>query len=231
MDVVGKSLLERVIDRLHLSTVLEDVVVATSTNSLDDSIDKLCKEKKIHCFRGSEDNVLNRVYLAAKQYEAEIIVQSGADCPFYDPELVDLLVNMMRWGGFSYTANDMELTYPEGVDAHVIHFDALEASNREATLPEELDDTPRFIWNHEDRFPIFNLKALPGSKLNRPDIRLTIDYPEDLELCRKVYGHFKNFSVPFTTVELIQFLDSKPDWKKINENCEQKSAAYIKKEG
>jgi spore coat polysaccharide biosynthesis protein SpsF (cytidylyltransferase family) len=69
------------------------------------------------------------------------------------------LVGIIKWGGYAYTANDMKLTFPEGIDAHVIFFNALEASANEAKDPKERDDTPRFIWNHPERFPIFNLEA------------------------------------------------------------------------
>ncbi len=229
MDVAGKTLLERVVDRLRLARSVHEVVVATSTNAGDNQIEALCAERGIACFRGSEDDVLERVHGASDRYKADVVVQSGADCPFYDPDLVDQLVYTLIWGGYAYTANDMELTFPEGVDAHVIRFDALEASAREAKKEDEREDTPRFIWNHPKRFPIFNLKAQPGSFYNRTDIRVTIDYAEDMELCRKIYTAFGG-KVDFSTRDLIELLDANPEWIKINANCEQRSAAYVKKE-
>ena len=114
------------------------------------------------------------------------------------------------------------------MDAHVIRFDALEASAKHATDPREREDTPRFIWNHPDRFPIYNLEALRGSALNRPEIRLTVDYPEDMELTRKIYAVLFPQNPNFNTRELIRFLDERPQWLKINSHCEQQSAAYIK---
>lgn len=224
MDVAGKPLLQRCVDRLAMARSVSQVVVATSTAPGDDAVAAYCAENGIACVRGSEDDVLGRVYAAALAHPCDIIVQSGADCPFYDPDLVDLLIGVVAWGGYAYAANDMSLTFPEGVDAHVMTFAALAASASEASMPQEREDTPRFIWNHPDRFPIFNLEALPGSVLRRPDIRLTVDYAEDMELTRRIYAALGD---RFTTRRLVELLDTHADWVKINSHCEQRSAAYI----
>jgi spore coat polysaccharide biosynthesis protein SpsF len=224
MDVAGKPLLQRCVDRLRLAHTVSEVVVATSTGAKDDVLAAYCAENGIACFRGSEDDVLGRVHGAAAAHPCDIIVQSGADCPFYDPDLVDMLVNICHWGGYAYTANDMTLTFPEGIDAHVMTFAALAASAAEATSAQEREDTPRFIWNHADRFPIFNLEARPGSKFNRPKIRLTVDYPEDMELTRRIY---QTLGSDFTTEALLDLLDQHSDWVALNAHCEQMSAAYV----
>ena len=227
MDVSGKTLLERVIDRLSLSKAVDTIVVATTTATRDDAVVDLCAKKSILFFRGSEKDVLERVYQTAKKYEADIIIQSGGDCPFYDPILVDILVSVLKFGGYAYAANDMTLTFPEGIDAHVMRFDALQTSAKEATNARERDDTPRFIWNNSERFPIFNMEAAPHSPLNRPEIRLTVDYPEDLSLAQKIYKEFGQRNLAFTSIELIDFLNANLDLIKINNHCKQQSGAYI----
>jgi spore coat polysaccharide biosynthesis protein SpsF len=224
MDVAGRPLLERVVDRIALARSLDAIVVATTTSAADDAIAAWCEGHSVACFRGSEDDVLDRVWRAAEAHAADIVVQLGADCPFYDPELIDLLVGVLRWSGCAYAANDMTLTFPEGIDAHVMTFAALTASAREARDPQEREDTPRFIWNHPDRFPIFNLEARPGSPLNRPDMRLTVDYPEDIDLARRLYAVLRP---GFSTDDLVATLAERPDWIALNAHCEQRSAAYV----
>ncbi len=226
-DICGATLLERVIERIRPASSVHEVIVATTVHKNDDPIFDLCRKMNVPCFRGSEDDVLDRVYRAAVAHHTDIIVQSGADCPFYDPELIDLLVYIMKWSGYAYTANDMKLTFPEGIDAHVIAFDALEASAREALDPREREDTPRFIWNSPERFPIFNLEAQAGSLLNRPEIRLTVDYPEDLELTRVIYQSLYTPDKAFSSRDVIRFLDSHPQYKSLNSHCKQESAAYL----
>jgi len=224
-DVAGKPLLKRVIDRIRLSKLVTELVVATSLDSSDDAVEEACRVIGVSCYRGSQDDVLSRVYEAAVQHDGDIILQCGADNPFYDPRIIDNLIDTLIVGGYAYAANDMDLSFPEGIDAHVIRFDALKASHEEARSPSEREDTPRFIWNHPDRFPIYNLAAAPGSKYYRPDIRLTVDYEEDLELARKIYSEFAE-NAAFSTDELIDMLDRNPSWLSINEHCEQVSAHY-----
>jgi spore coat polysaccharide biosynthesis protein SpsF len=226
MDIAGAPLLERVIERIRLSRTVNEIIVATSVSSGDDAIENLCSLLKVNCFRGSEDDVLERVYQSLAGHDADIVVQSGGDCPFYDPELIDLLVFIMKWGGYDYTANDMKLTFPEGIDAHIIRYEALKTSAEEACDLREREDTPRFIWNNPDRFTIYNLEAIPGSLLSRPEIRLTVDYEEDLQLTRLIYNTLYKENPRFTTFDLIRFLDNHPEWLAINSHCEQRSAAY-----
>jgi len=224
-DIFGKTLLERVIDRVRLSERVSKLVVATSVDRSDDAIEEACRLMGVACYRGSQDDVLGRVYEAAVQYNGDIILQCGADNPFYDPKIIDNLIDTLMIGGYAYAANDMVLSFPEGIDAHVIRFDALKASAEEALLPSEREDTPRFIWNHPDRFPIYNLIAAPESKYNRPEIRLTVDYKEDIELARSIYSSLPH-GAAFSTDELIALLDKNPAWLAINEHCEQLSAYY-----
>lgn len=229
MDVAGATLLERVAQRLEMASCVDQVVIATTTEAKDDPIEALCRDKDIAVFRGSEDDVLGRVHEAAAAHGAknrDIVVQSGADCPFYDPHLVDLLVATCVFGGYHYAANDMTLTFPEGVDAHIIRFDALAEAAAEATLDNEREDTPRFLWNHPERYGIFNLEAHPGSVLNRPELRLTVDYPEDMELTRLLYGALAG-TPGFSTFDLLRILDANPGWATLNAHCEQLSAAYV----
>jgi len=127
-------------------------------------------------------------------------------------------------GGYAYAANDMTLTFPEGIDGHVMSFAALQTSAGEVRDSCEREDTPRFIWNNPNRFPIFNPEATPGSVLNRPEIRLTVDYAEDMDLTRRLYGRLRE---GFSTYDVLDVLHAQPDWIALNAHCEQRSAAYL----
>jgi len=225
MLIAGKPLLEHVVKRLQAAKKVDEVVVATTYNFLDDEIVSFCNLNNITVFRGSEKDVLDRVYQAAKVFHADLIVQAGADCPFYDPTLIDTLIELYLDGEYAYVANDMELTYPEGVDAHIMSMKILEEIHSLAIKPRDRDDVPRYIWDHPDQFPIYNLKAPPH--LFRPDIRLTLDYEEDLILTRKIYDALYSEEIIFKTENVIEYLDSHPELIKINSNCEQHSAAYL----
>jgi len=92
-DIAGETALARVIERLRRSSSLDLLVVATSTLAENDAIARECQSADVECFRGSEADVLDRYFLAAREYEADAIVRITADCPLIDPELVDDLVN------------------------------------------------------------------------------------------------------------------------------------------
>ena len=78
------------------------------------------------------------------------------------------------------------------------------------------------IWgNLIDRPEIFNIKTIEVTdKLNRPELRLTLDYDEDYELIRNIY-----FNIPFKKVlnlyNVIDYLDKNPEIVKINQKCVQ----------
>lgn len=225
MPIEGESLLYRCVERMRLASLVEDVVVATSTNAKDDVIAAHCAERDIICYRGSEDDVLGRVVGAATAHRADVIVQQGADCPLADPELTDELIGIFLKGGYHYVANDMKLTYPEGIDAHVIDVPSLVEAAAKADRPAQREDTPRYLWDHPERFKIFNLEAPPA--LRRPELRVTVDYPQDIEVVREIYKELYPSNPKFSMRDVLALVDRRPELLEINRHCEQKSAAYV----
>ena len=225
-SLLGKPLLYRVLERIRQARTVKEVMVATSVNPADDVIASWCEREGFACHRGSEDNVLERVVEAARTRKATVVVQLGADCPLYDHELIDELVGIFLANDYDYVANDMKLTYPEGIDAHVISMAALEEAVTHAKDPRQLEDVPRYIWDHPERFSIFNLEA--PAELYFPDLRVTVDYPEDLELVERIYAVLYPQDLHFRTKDIIAFVRRHPHLLQINAHCEQRSAAYLR---
>ena len=225
VPLLGKPLLYRVLERIRQARTVKEFMVATSVNPADDGIASWCEREGFACHRGSEDNVLERVVEAARTRKATMVVQLGADCPLYDPELIDELVGIFLANDYDYVANDMKLTYPEGIDAHVISMAALEEAQAHAKDPRQLEDVPRYIWDHPERFAIFNLEA--PSDLLFPELRVTVDYPEDLKLVSEIYAALYPQDPRFRTKDVIAFVRSNPHLMQINAHCEQRSAAYL----
>ncbi len=223
--LLGKPLLYRVLERIRQARTVNEVVVATSINPADDVIASWCEQEGYSCYRGSEDNVLSRVVEAARHYSATVVVQLGADCPLYDPELIDELVSIFLANDYDYVANDMKLTYPEGIDAHVISMAALKEALAHAKDPRQLEDVPRYIWDHPERFTIFNREA--PAEIFFPELRVTVDYPEDLELVSQIYAALYPKDRSFRTKDVIALVRDNPHLLLINAHCEQRSAAYL----
>ena len=109
------TLLELVVKRFKLCKNIDDIIVATTIEKQDDKIALWCEQNNIAYYRGSEENVLDRVTNASIQANADVIVQMGADSAYLDFELIDELLEVYKNGSYDYVCNDMELTYPLGI--------------------------------------------------------------------------------------------------------------------
>ena len=221
----GMPLLECVVRRFRACRHVDEVVVATTTEKGDDLIAEWCANNGVSCFRGSEDDVLSRVAGAVQAYRGDIVVQMGADSAYLDFELVDTLVNHYRNGNFDYVCNDLVLTYPLGIYGHVVRAETLAQLDRRTDLsPKDRSDVVRHIFEHPAQYRLSNIEA--AGELRCPELRLTIDYPEDMEQARQVYAHFGNGL--FTTAHVLELYRRKPGIFEKTRNLVQQSAPFIK---
>ena len=226
LDVEGRPLLARVLDRIRQCPSINSVVVATTDHPQDDAIEALCRIEGVACHRGSEDDVLRRVLDAADSQGADLTVQFGGDSPFIDWELVERLIAAYRADSSAdLVTNCLVLTFPLGVYSYVVPMSVMRRIAMEATRPDEREDVTRAIWEHPETFRLVNLEAPDG--LRRPDIRLTVDYPEDLNLTRAVYARLLPGRNRFTTRDVLEVLDAEPALADLNAHCHQRSAPHL----
>ena len=93
MEICDKPLLWHIVRRVSYSKYISKIVIATSTNTKDDKIEKLANEYELNLFRGSEDDCLDRYYQTAKRYNADVVVRITADCPLICPEVIDKVIS------------------------------------------------------------------------------------------------------------------------------------------
>ena len=117
--------LELLIKRVKKSKFIKKIIVATSINPLDIEIKKICKKLDIYCYQGSEQDVIDRYYNAAKLFKAQNIVRITGDCPLIDPHVIDKVVKVFFDKSFDYATNTMPATYPDGFDIEIFTFKAL----------------------------------------------------------------------------------------------------------
>lgn len=219
----GMSLLECVVRRFQKCNMVADVVVATTITRGDDIITEWCEKNHVPIFRGSEENVLDRVVGAAQQYGADAIVQMGADSAYLDYLLIDQLVAHYLNGNFDFVCNSIKLTYPLGIYGHVVRVEKLVALNQRNDLSEkDKSDVVRYIWEHPETYAISNVEA--PVDFHYPELRLTIDYPEDLEQAKNVYTHLGLF---FTTRQVIDLYLWKPELFEKTRSLIHKSAPHL----
>jgi len=191
MERVGsKPLISLVIDRVGKSTLIEKVILATTTKKDDDVLIQIAIEKNIDFFRGSENDVLDRFYNAAKKYKVDTIVRITGDCPFIDPVVIDQVIGLHLEAKSDYTSNIKPPTFPDGLDVEVFSFISLEKAWKEAKLNSEREHVTPYIWKNNKLFKIvnlFNKKDINIENFTIEDIILTIENnPYMLEINNKI---------------------------------------------
>ena len=211
-DLSGKTDLQWVIERVRRSRLLDEVMVVTSIEKDNLPLIKLCAELGVRVFVGSEDDVLDRYYQAARLVNPEYIVRVTADCPLFDWRYLDMAGELIE-NDTDYMAAMTE-SFPDGEDIEIIRYAALEESWREAKLVSEREHVTLFVKNHPDRFKIQNLECpIRGVGLKR----WTLDENEDYEFIRTIYQHFISLGKEdFVTEEILEFLNENPELEKIN---------------
>lgn len=212
--VRGEPLLGYVIKRVKQATLLEDIVVATSELPENDAIEACCLDYGVHCFRGSEDDVLGRMVGALESVDADVGVEIYGDSFLADPKIIDQCIEeYQKDPSFDFVGNDITLTYSSGLLVEVIPLETLRDAATRTSDPEFREHGTRFIRMHPEIYKLKNIEA--PKELNRPDIHLDVDTPEDLEVITAIIEHFAP-RTDFSAQEVILFLDAHPEIKEIN---------------
>lgn len=218
MDLLGEPVLVRDVNRLKRSKLLDEVVIATTTQPADDHIVSLCKERGWPYFRGDENDVLDRYYQAARACSADVIVRVTSDCPMIDPDIVDRVIKtFLDIPDIDYVSNTLPpRTFPRGLDTEVMTFEALERAWTEDTDPKLREHVTPYIYRDPETFQIHGV----FNETDLSDHRWTLDTPEDFAFIRTVYDHFENDE--FTWRDVLEYLEKHPEVVNINSNIQQK---------
>ena len=188
MDIEGKPMVLRVVERLRMSKMIDLLILAIPDTKENDILESFCKTNKIKYFRSSEEDVLKRYYLTAKHYNVDTIVRITSDCPFIDPVITDKIIKEHIKSKTDYTSNVIKRTFPRGFDTEVFSFFALEKSYNKTKEKYQREHVTPYFFENPNIFSLHNVVY----KKDYSDIRLTVDTKEDMELARKIYNHFKD---------------------------------------
>ena len=221
-DICGYPMIHWVVNRAAKAKLVDELIVATTKDNMDDPILKWCLEHDIKCFRGDAFDVLDRYYQTAKNYQADVIVRLTADCPLIDPVLIDEVIKVFFKNEVDFAANRLPppytRTYPIGLDIEVASFSALEKAWRQARLPFEREHVMPYLYSVKDRFLTFILDA----EKNYGNCRWTVDMPEDLEFIRALFNKL-NCRINFSWREVLQTLEENPELEIINADIAHKT--------
>ena len=215
--IQGRPMLRRVIERTRAAATLDEVIVATTTQPADDAIVDFCAQLAVGCFRGSEEDVLDRYYRAACRHNADVVVRITSDCPLIDPSIVDKIVRAFFSADFDYVSNTLIRTYPRGLDTEVMTFTALEQAYRMSSKSYQRSHVTPYIYENPKQFRILSVTA----DENYGDFRWTIDTPEDLSFVRAVYDRLGAENAFLG--QILKLMKSEPQLAEINGSVVQKA--------
>lgn len=217
-DICGRTMLARVVRRTGRSQLVDEVVVATTTELEDRAIVDECRSLGIQSFRGSEQDVLDRYYGAAREFSANAIVRITSDCPLIDPEIIDKVVQAFLVKRPDYASNTLASTYPRGLDVEVFSMEALEKAWAKASIDYQHVHVTPYLYQNPG---LFQLLSVTGEE-DYSRYRWTVDTQEDLDLARAIYERMDRDD-NFSWRDVLALMEREPDLAEINRHIRQKS--------
>jgi len=227
LPLAGEHVLTHDVRRVDAAGAVDKTVVATSTGKQDDIVTRYADRAGADVFRGSETDVLARMFQAAGEADADIVVRVTADCPLVVPEAVDAVVDRLRESKADYASTNVNRTLPRGLGAEAFTYTSFKQVAAEAETPFEREHvTPRYHQNPNQ----FDVKTVTSEAVfasedyrDRTDLRLTLDEADDYELLRTVYeGVEWDGDQLLDARDAIDYIDEN-DLAEINSNVEQKT--------
>ena len=193
LNIGDKPMLLHVVNQTMSSKFIDDVIIVTTTLQQDKKIEKFCEKNNLKCFRGSNNDLLDRYYKCAKKFSCNPIIRISSDCPFIDPRVIDQVISKFLKNSFDYVANNLEKSknnwknsicnFPQGMVIEISTFDALEKAWLKAKKPSEREHVFPYIQFHPKLFKVSNVIH----KKDLSFIRCTVDRKEDLKFVREIW--------------------------------------------
>lgn len=218
MPLGGQPLLLRMLERVRAARKVDEVVLATSDLPADDAVARAAAGAGLRVHRGSEEDVLDRFYQAARRYGATTIVRLTGDCPLADPALIDRMVGRFEQERAEYLVTGE--SFPDGFDVEVMSYRALESAWKEATLKSDREHVCPYIRSRPERFKGVTVEHERDLKR----MRLTVDEEKDYAVVSKVFEALFRPGRHFTLAEAADWLDAHPETAALN-------SAIVRNEG
>ena len=205
MPIHGEPMIGLLLARLSRSREIDQIIVATSIDERNKPLADYVSRIGYSCETGSEHDVLDRYFQAARKHGADVVVRITGDCPLVDPALVDEVIRGFKDSKVDYFSNISPPTYPDGLDIEVFSFAALEAAAREAAKISEREHVTPYLREN----PVFTHASLRNEQ-DLSDLRWTVDEPADLDVVAGIFGHFSP-DIHFSWQSVLALQRTHPD--------------------
>lgn len=214
-SIGDRAMVLRVLDRA--AQIGPQVILATTTRSIDDQLVALVESAGVNVFRGSTDDVLGR-FTAAAPHGVGYIVRVTADCPLLDPALGRAALQTLRSTNVDYVSNTLRPTFPDGLDVEAVTADALSEAASSATLLSDREHVTPFI-KRSDRFRKLEIRHDPDLSQHR----WTVDDARDLEFVRQLHLRLDRHSAQTRSsmYSVLEILAAEPWLRDLNRGTER----------
>jgi len=210
-DLGGRPMIAYMVERVRQARSIDLVAVITSTDPSDDALAAAVEALDLPVFRGELDDVLNRYAGAADAFGADVVIRLTGDCPLVDPRVIDEVVETRARAGADYCSNVAPPTYADGLDVECFTRATLDRAQREARQKPEREHVTLWMRSDESGIARANVEALVDSS----HLRLTVDYPDDLALVRRIVDQHGGGSA-FDQFDILRCLDADRTLSRIN---------------
>lgn len=220
--ILGRPMICHMLDRLKLAQRPSDIVICTSPLAQDDPLVEIAQQENVQYFRGYPNDVLLRLTNAAAQFAVDTVISCTADNPFVDPEYIDRLVDFHLEHGYDYSKSE-GLSF--GTFAYALSYPAMVRACEIKAEPDTevwggyFTETGMFSWG---------VMQVDDPSVRWPELRLTVDTPEDFELVTRIFDELYEPGKVFPLSAIIDLCRHRPDLVAINAHIQQKSARSIK---
>ena len=222
-DLNGKPLIQHIINRLKYCKAIDKIILATTTNPIDNKLIDWCNNNNVVYFRGDENNVLKRYYDAATLFKVDSIVRVTADDPFKDPEVIDSVINLLLKEKLDFAFNNNPPSFPEGLDTEVFTYKAIKRAYEADTTDFEKEHVTQYFYHNPKIFKMKNYSY----KKDISYMRLTVDTEQDFELAKKIYADLSPKGQMFYLSDILSLFEKEPYLLNLNKDV-KRSAMYAK---
>lgn len=220
MEALGKPMLAYQVERLTAVPSINAIVLATTSNAVDHALDAFAAQNDILCWRGSEDDVMQRVIDAASFAKADVVVEITGDCPLIDPEIVEQVIQTFLSNTAEYVNNVQVRSYPDGMDTQVFRLEVLQRSASMTNDHLDREHVTLHIRNNPGQFSHLNLVA--PTSLHWPDLGLTLDEKADYKLLKSIIEKLYPVDPLFSCQDIIKLLRENPEMVELNKDVKRK---------
>lgn len=218
--ILGKPMLELLVERIKQARYVDHIVIATTGSASDDPIEDLAKRLNVGCFRGSEEDVLDRVLSAARKYKADVIVEITGDCPLVEAEKIDQMLRSYQYLDYDFIANRLDGSYPPGLGLRIFRKETLEKVDSLTKDPVDREHVTLYVWEHPELFSIYHFQNNLDPKFW--GLRLTVDNEEDFVLIASIFQEIYPKNPGFGLYDIIDLLERHPELIEINKHIKDK---------